>query len=79
MKADCRIVGRPDQAQRRSGRCLPIAGTALRLVRPTDSTLFLKPAAKGDLMEDASRFSSQPIGEVAFTRRGNRGRAAEIR
>jgi hypothetical protein len=28
-----RFWGRPDQAERCSGRCLPIAGTALRLPR----------------------------------------------
>jgi hypothetical protein len=31
-----RVGGRPDQAERRSGRSLASAGTALRLVRPTE-------------------------------------------
>ena len=38
-----RLWSRPDQAERRSGRCLAIAGTALRLVRPTDSTRIFSP------------------------------------
>ena len=35
--------GRPEQAKRRSGKYQTTAGTALRLVRPTDSTQVLNP------------------------------------
>ena len=42
-RGDQRRSCRPDQAQRCSGRCLAIAGSALRLVRPTLSDLCGKP------------------------------------
>ncbi len=52
--------GRPDQAKRRSGINQTTAGTALRLVRPTDSTQVLNPVVARHWSFPGASFSRNP-------------------
>ena len=58
------FCGRPDQAKRRSGRCLAIAGTALRLVLQTQPNFFILTTYYIDFLSGSAGFSSSFFSSV---------------